>query len=56
LKLHFDDAGLDVGADEDQVTTVGLDGGAHQVQERIEGLETRRSFLVGQLFHETSLP
>ena len=56
LKLHFDDAGLDVGADEHQVTTVGLDGGAHQVQERIERLETRRSFLVGQLFHGTSLP
>jgi hypothetical protein len=54
LDLH--DAGLDVGTDEDEVATVGLDRWAHEVKQRVERLQAAGSFLVRQISHPSSLP
>jgi hypothetical protein len=40
LQLHFDDAGLDVGTNEDQVAAVGLDRWPHEVKQRVERLQS----------------
>jgi hypothetical protein len=56
LQLHFDHAGLDIGAYEYQVAAIGLHRWTHQVQQTSQGAQARGTFEVGEFTHHPSLP
>jgi len=55
-QLDFDDAGHDVGTHQHEVATVRLDCRSHEVNQRIERLESTGSFVITKFWHCTILP